>query len=198
MGRDSTSYHVYRYEEAKDKEDRNFGGGWKMMKSGSHYFPPRWEFYESGQEKLTNFYSVVGDIEEKVREHFRKKKKNLIAMVFNKGNIDLFLNFVCSIRRLGDVSILEKLVVFAADEETYNVTTNLGIFAYYNPSLGSFSTSHAKYYGDKIFVEIMWLKVLSVYAINKMEFSVLYQDADVVWMEVMMSSFASLCFALLH
>jgi hypothetical protein len=38
-------------------------------------------------------------------------------------------------------------------------------------------------YGDRAFVDVMWLKILSVYMVNALGHDVLFQDADVVWLK---------------
>jgi hypothetical protein len=55
------------------------------------------------------------------------------------------------------------------------------VATYRHPALGSFPSQSAHGYGDDVFTSMMWLKVVSVYAVLRTGHDVLFQDADLVW-----------------
>ncbi len=84
------------------------------------------------------------------------------------------VNFFCSLQRK-NINIKRNLVVFAADNDTYSTVTDWGIYAFRSPHLGKFNETEARTYGDKIFMQLMWLKSAAVYLLNRLGYSLLFQ-----------------------
>jgi len=57
------------------------------------------------------------------------------------------------------------------------------LFASYHPFYGDIPKEAAGSYGDKTFGKLMWLKTTSVYVTQQAGFDVIFQDADLVWMQ---------------
>jgi hypothetical protein len=105
----------------------------------------------------------------------------VITMTMNAGMADLLLNFVCSAKQAG-LGQLAQLVLFPTDDAAVEVAKGLGVAHYRHASFGHFPTEEAAAYGDNTFVAMMWIKVLCVYLPVNLGYSVLFQDADVVWL----------------
>jgi hypothetical protein len=107
----------------------------------------------------------------------------VIVMVCNTGQSDLFVNFVCSAesRGFGDL-VREKVLLFATDEGMLEIAQGLGIKAFYNEKIfEKMPEKEAGRYGDKLFTQMMYAKVVSVQLINALGYDVLFQDVDLVW-----------------
>jgi hypothetical protein len=73
------------------------------------------------------------------------------------------------------------LLVFAADAGVVDVMTTLGVATFHHEAFGTFPKNSARAYGDNVFTNMMWLKVVSVYFTLRSGWDVLFQDADVIW-----------------
>lgn len=108
------------------------------------------------------------------------RENTIIVMVCNHGQSDLLLNFLCA-SRSRDLS-LKNLFILCTDTETYQLAMNLGVAAYYDElNFGGISSKSANRYGDKIFRDVMWAKVVAVHMVAMLGYDVLFQDVDVVW-----------------
>jgi hypothetical protein len=105
----------------------------------------------------------------------------LIVMTCNKGQSELFMNFVCSVtaRKLP----LDRVILFATDEYTYTLCQELQVqYCYHDPTLfGDIPEEAAEWFGDDTFAKVMKAKVYSVHLILTLGYSVLFSDVDVVW-----------------
>ncbi|KAJ1445904.1 nucleotide-diphospho-sugar transferase-domain-containing protein [Pelagophyceae sp. CCMP2097] len=107
----------------------------------------------------------------------------VLVMVTDAGDVDLVVNFICGARsRSLDVS---NLVVFCGDAFSEDVLRRHGVATFRHAALGAAPArvrpgAHQRY-GDREFVDMMWLKIVSVYMVNQLGHDVLFQDADVVW-----------------
>ena len=73
-------------------------------------------------------------------------------------------------------------MLFPTDDAAVEVAKGLGVAHYRHASFGQFPQEEAASYGDNTFVAMMWIKVLCVYLPVNLGYSVLFQDADVVWL----------------
>ena len=123
----------------------------------------------------------MDSVEAELKPILAKAAKNnvVMTMTMNAGMTDMILNFVCSARRAGHS--IDHLVLFPTDDEAVDVAKSLGIAYFRHKSFGDFPKEEAASYGDNTFVAMMWIKVLCVYLPVNMGYSVLFQDADVVW-----------------
>lgn len=109
-------------------------------------------------------------------------RKTVIVMVANDGVIHLLLNFLCSLQSnhidMSDTTIL----VFLGSMKYVRLIENTNqALAIYLPLLGYMPSTCATKYGDKIFGEMMWLKISSIYLTLSCGYNVLFQDCDIVW-----------------
>ena len=77
--------------------------------------------------------------------------------------------------------LCSSLLVFAADAGVVDVMSTLGIATFHHEAFGTFPKNSARAYGDNVFTNMMWLKVVSVYFTLRCGWDVLFQDADVIW-----------------
>ena len=104
----------------------------------------------------------------------------ITVMVCNFGQSEIIMNFACNAKAKG--LDLSSILVFAADKEAYDLATSLGLTGYYNEKLfGKVPVKAAKAYGDRTFMALMTMKVISVHLISQLGYDLLFQDADVVW-----------------
>lgn len=107
------------------------------------------------------------------------RDNTVIVMVCNIGQAVLLVNFVCQARRSGFP--LENLLVFSTDEKTHKLMTGLGVESYYDESnFSHLPEREAGAYGDRVFAEMMYAKVLSVQMVNFLGYDLLFQDVDMV------------------
>mmetsp|Transcript_7062 Transcript_7062/g.22936 ORF Transcript_7062/g.22936 Transcript_7062/m.22936 type:complete len:533 (-) Transcript_7062:26-1624(-) len=111
-----------------------------------------------------------------------RRQGTVVVMVTNLGTLDLVANFICSCHSSGLARALESTLVFAADDDTRLSVEHMGVAAYYSAGLGELPTEAATNYGDYAFTRMMWLKTTSVFLVSALKYSVIFQDADVVWL----------------
>lgn len=118
------------------------------------------------------------------------RNNTVVVMATNFGTIDIVVNFVCSCRSAGLANALRSVLVFAADSHARAAVENLDVAAFHDPGLGKLPEEAATAYGDYAFVRMMWLKVTAVFLVITTGHSVLFQDADVVWLSDPLAFFA--------
>jgi len=108
------------------------------------------------------------------------KNRELVVMVCNKGQSELLMNFVCSVKaRNLDYS---QVLVFATDIETKELAESMGLTAFYDEiNFSSMPSDAAKGYGDRRFVAMMLAKVFCVQLVSMLGYDFLFQDVDIVW-----------------
>jgi hypothetical protein len=111
----------------------------------------------------------------------------IVTLAVNAGVLDLVLNYLCSVQRLGfggtgeKGDVIKSMLIFAADEEVQRAVAPFGVATFRHPAIGSFPQKAAGGYGDAVFTSLMWLKVVSVYSVLRLGYDCLFQDADVIW-----------------
>eukprot|EP00605_Chrysophyceae_sp_TOSAG23-4_P000548 GSChrysophyteH1.ASY1.ANO1.618.1 assembled CDS len=110
-------------------------------------------------------------------------RRTAIVMVANEGVLDLVLNFICSCREGAANVDLSTVVVFLGQPEYAPLIESMGAKAIYHPFYGSIPKHAAGNYGDDVFARMMWLKTTSVYVTQQAGFDVIFQDADLVWLD---------------
>jgi len=104
---------------------------------------------------------------------------DIVLMVANDGEIDLFLNFACSCRA-HNIS-LHNVVVVAGSSEIVSVVRATGAVGFYHENFATVERRASSGYLDKIFVEMMWYKAFSLWLTLRAGYHVLFQDLDLVW-----------------
>lgn len=179
------SYHLQRWMKDVKGRERNqlvhVGRG--LQRNGMEKFaPPTGGQTVSHWKKLipylSNLDALVNDLKPKLTKIARDN--TIVVAVVNLGQSSLLMNFVCNARSKGlDIS---NLFVFATDEETLRLCNAMGLSCYYDEvNFKELPTTEARHYGDRIFANMMWAKVIVVQVVNFMGFDVLFQDVDVVW-----------------
>jgi len=93
-------------------------------------------------ELFNNLPQLEKDADALLHKASQGKKRGVLVMCMNQGDVDLLLNFLCSAR---DANIdLTNLVVFGADEKVADIAKALGIHAFSHKAFGKLPTEHAK------------------------------------------------------
>jgi hypothetical protein len=131
------------------------------------------QFLSHYDELIQQFKSVAGD------------RKEVVIMVLNEGVLDVFVNWVCSLKSSNppQLHILDQLVVFAGQESLVPLLNTMGVKALHSEGLGHIPAKAADAYGDMTFAFLMWLKTTAVLIGTFAGYDVLFQDVDLVWME---------------
>ena len=108
-----------------------------------------------------------------------KAGSDVVVMVINEGEIDLFLNFVCSCH-LHNITT-SNVLVFAGSKEIITMIESTGAMGIYHEGYSSVSKKASTDYLDRPFVDMMWYKAFSVYLVLRLKINVLFQDVDLVW-----------------
>jgi Nucleotide-diphospho-sugar transferase len=204
--RSTSMYNIIHYDadisdEGIDLRDKTFK---KLPQNTYRHFPnehnigiklpsglfrkvPKWKGRARIKEKLTTFIAYFHDREGGILDQLRNKLSannikagdDLIVMVVNEGEIDLFMNFACSCQ-MHDIS-LNKLIVFSASIEIVHLIEATGAMALFHEGYGVASKKASSDYLDRIFVDMMWYKAFSIYLILREGINILFQDVDLVW-----------------
>lgn len=101
------------------------------------------------------------------------------------------MNFLCSANQR-QLDNLQRVLIFATDQATYDLITSLQLpvhVFYHEATFGDMPTEAAHRYADKTFMRMMMVKVFSVHMAMILGYSVVFQDADVVWFKDPLSYF---------
>lgn len=122
---------------------------------------------------IRQFKEVAGD------------RKEVVIMVLNEGVLDVFVNWVCSLKSSNppQMHILDELIVFVGQAALVPLLRTMGVKALHDDGLGRIPAKAADAYGDMTFAFLMWLKTTSVLIGTFAGYDVLFQDVDLVWME---------------
>ena len=122
---------------------------------------------------------MAQQLQSKLDKHGIKRGDDLVVMVVNEGEVDLFLNFACSCR-LHNLS-LNNMLVFSGSPEITDLIESTGAIALFHEGYASVSKAASVDYLDRVFVDMMWYKAFSVYLLLRLRINVLFQDVDLVW-----------------
>jgi len=188
VGEQYRSYHVQRWMRRPDgsgKLDANMP--LKLTSrgrtiEGKQEFDVPDEFHvKRHQERLLTYLREADDIKSRLRQTLENMKgKTIVVMTCNRGQSELLMNFACSSRARG--FDLQNVVVFPTDMETKELAEEMGLATFYEDTLmASIPKEEAKEYGDQIFADVMFAKVLCVQLVNALGYDLLFQDVDMVW-----------------
>ena len=136
------------------------------------------------QKKMNPLLEALPSLEQYVLERLRSRGlhpgDNVVVMVVNAGEMDIFANFICSCVKYK--INLENMVVFAGSDDIIPLIHAFGVIGIYHEESFANVARRASYeYLDPIFIDMMWYKSFSVWLLLKMGFHVLFQDVDLVW-----------------
>eukprot|EP00981_Chlorochromonas_danica_P009531 scaffold2721_cov181-Ochromonas_danica.AAC.9 len=163
----------------------------KIWPTGFFRKVPKERGRERTKEKLGTFLKHYEKMREqliaKLSSHGIGKGDDVVVMVLNEGELDLFLNFACSCR-LHDLS-LDHVLVFAGNSELVTMVEATGAMGLYHEGYASVSKKASTDYLDRVFVDMMWYKAFSVYFVLAEGVNILFQDVDLVWFHDPMAYF---------
>ncbi|KAG7367502.1 nucleotide-diphospho-sugar transferase [Nitzschia inconspicua] len=166
----------FTYVPRSQKEEGSFEGIPKMK---IHTQPS----YKGLVEYLQNYDRILEELKPLFQGAMNVKKDKsriIVVLTCNKGQSELFRNFVCNARAKG--LNLSHVVMFATDLDTHKLSQELGISSYYDESIfGDMPEQAANRYADMIFTRMMMAKIYCVHLALTSGYSVLFQDVDVVW-----------------
>jgi hypothetical protein len=197
------SLHIHRYMRNENNQAVNATkynltrAGRGMQASGMNDMqPPPGRAQEINWNQLITYFSTITEVKHELKvilqqltgvpSYHQAKDNNVrppvIVMVCNLGQSDLLINFVCNARAKGlDVS---QIIVFCTDTETLDIAKGLGLYAFYDArNFASVPSEEADTYGDPVFADVMFIKVIAVHLVNQLGYEVLFQDVDIVWNE---------------
>ena len=155
----------------------------KFWPTGFFRKVPKERGRERTVDKLRTFLNHFDEINriflEKLHSHGLYPGSDVVAMVVNEGESDLFLNFACSCA-FHNLS-LHHVFAFTGSEEMNVLIESTGAMAMYHPGFASVSKRASTDYLDRVFVDMMWYKAFSVYLVLRHGYHVLFQDVDLVW-----------------
>eukprot|EP00934_Nitzschia_sp_Nitz4_P002166 Nitzschia sp. Nitz4//scaffold111_size72815//50782//52795//NITZ4_005796-RA/size72815-augustus-gene-0.15-mRNA-1//1//CDS//3329533198//2166//frame0 len=188
------SFNIYKFMRVGDKIPLNHNNPLRyvprsMNDKGVASRPPDYrEHIKSSYVIMLEYLNAIDAalaelkpiIEHMIQSSANPKSKTVVVQVCNYGQLELFANFMCSSKARGlDTS---KILMFATDEETYELSKQLGIPAYYSEAIfGRMPKGAARGYGDRTFTKMMMAKVYCVHMVLSLGYNVLFQDVDVVW-----------------
>eukprot|EP00588_Corethron_pennatum_P024988 CAMPEP_0194333788 /NCGR_PEP_ID=MMETSP0171-20130528/63946_1 /TAXON_ID=218684 /ORGANISM="Corethron pennatum, Strain L29A3" /LENGTH=621 /DNA_ID=CAMNT_0039096165 /DNA_START=31 /DNA_END=1896 /DNA_ORIENTATION=- len=184
------SYHVARFVRGQgdttirklDKVEklRHIGRGVKGKVV--NFAPPKKSQIEKNWFALSRYIAAKDVAHSRLKKILKSvaKDNTVIVMVCNIGQAVLLANFVCHGRRHGFP--LDNVLLFSTDMKTHRLATSLGITSYFDEeNFGHLPEKEAEAYGDPIFTQMMFAKVLTVQMVNYLGYDLLFQDVDMVW-----------------
>jgi hypothetical protein len=151
--------------------------------SGTNVFrPPTLENINEHHKTLQQYLNTQESLFSELKPILERIaiENTIIVMTCNFGQVTLLLNFVCSSKSQG--FDLKNVLLFATDQETYDLANRFGLNAFYDKkNFGSLPSREARSYGDKTFTAMMYAKVVTVQAVNMLGYDVLFQDVDMFW-----------------
>jgi Nucleotide-diphospho-sugar transferase len=108
-----------------------------------------------------------------------KVRGTILVLTVNHGHADLFVNYVCA-ARAAHID-LAKILLVATDLPTYELATQLGVAAFYDPDIfASVPVDAAAAYGDGVYAKIMMSKAYCVHLLSMTGHNLLFQDVDII------------------
>lgn len=129
---------------------------------------------------VSSLSNLESEISEKLARHNITKGDKLVIMVLNAGELDLFINFLCScyFNRIPT----NKIIVFVGSKDLIPFLEQFNILSIFHEESFAKVAKHASNeYLDHIFIDMMWYKSFSVWLMLKMGYDILFQDIDIVW-----------------
>ncbi|KAL3790467.1 hypothetical protein ACHAW5_010790 [Stephanodiscus triporus] len=195
VGEQYRSYHVQRWMRRPDaqmrtgpskcKLDANMplrltSRGWTVG-GKQEFVTPEDNEVKRHQERLLAYLSAADDVKSRLRQTLEQMNgKTVVVMTCNRGQSELLMNFACSSRARG--FDLQNVIVFPTDSETKELAEGMGLITFYEEKLmASIPKEEAIHYGDDVFSNVMFAKVLCVQLVNELGYDLLYQDVDLAW-----------------
>ena len=132
--------------------------------------------------RLQPYRSRAGDRRARLQELcVRLDAGPLLVMTFNAPYAQLFENWHRSCRQ-HDIDVRSCTVVFPMDDEAEAVAGQLGYATFFDPeSYGSYERSAAVKFGDRQWIDCLFMKNAVMGDMLATGVDVLFQDVDVIW-----------------
>ena len=200
---DFESYHINRWVRMPVFDFRNkkqhreldhalplrHAGRITQNKNGVDIFelPDVWGNFQKGQkglllehfDRMKTFLENVDDVLKDLKELLKLRNvvrdNTVVVLTVNSGQSELLSNFICGARSRGfDTG---NVLVFPTDERSHKLAQGLGVASYFDEkNFGKMPIGAAKAYGDYIFANMMYAKVLCVLYVSLLGHDVLFQD----------------------
>lgn len=128
---------------------------------------------------LKNFKGIKKTLVDKLNTRGIKKGDDVVVMVVNEGETDLFLNFACSCKLHG--IDMRNVLVFSGSKEVEYMIEASDAMSVYHSAFADVSKKASTDYLDRVFVDMMWYKAFSTYLVLHVGINILFQDVDLVW-----------------
>ena len=187
---DGTNDNVVTRASAGTLEDQQMKGvgTWALNKNtvrpaGHFRRVPKERGFQRVLDKLGSFVKSFGAIRKmlntKLSARGIKQGDDVVVLVVNEGEIDLFVNFACSCKLHG--IDMRNVLVFAGSKEVMSLVDASDAISLYHPSFAEVSKKASVDYLDRVFVDMMWYKAFSTYLVLQAGINILFQDVDLVW-----------------
>jgi hypothetical protein len=199
---DFESYHINRWVrmpvfDTSNKRKRMLDHSWPLRhagritqnKNGVDIFelPDVWDNYARREkgflldhfDRMRTFLENVDDVLKDVKDILERRNvvrdNTVVVLTVNSGQSELLINFICAAKSRGfDTG---NVLVFPTDEVSYDIAMGLGVATYYDEkNFGKMPMGAARAYGDVIFANMMYAKVLCVLYVSLLGHDVLFQD----------------------
>ena len=138
-------------------------------------------------EKLKPFFEhfegpagMIAELKTKLSSKGIVAGSDIVLMVVNEGEIDLFMNYACSCYQ-HNIKMDNVLVIAASKEIVYLIEATGAMGIYHDEGYGTVSKKASGDYLDRVFVDMMWYKAFALFITLHVQVNVLFQDADIVW-----------------
>jgi len=190
VGGQYPSYHVQRWMRLRPSDDDRGALDpampLKMTSRGRNrngrqeFVPPVERHVKDHQEKLSTYLVEAEGIKLRLKRMLETMdQRTVVVLTCNRGQSELLMNFACSARARG--FDLNNVLVYPTDMETRELAKGMGFTVFYEEKLmASIPKEEANVYDDKVFLAVMFAKVLCVQLVNELGYNLLFQDVDVV------------------
>jgi hypothetical protein len=133
------------------------------------------EHFDRMKTFLENVDDVLKDVKELLKLRNVVRDNTVVVLTVNSGQSELLSNFICAARSRGfDTG---NVLVFPTDEQSHKLAQGLGVASYFDEkNFGKMPIGAALAYGDFIFANMMYAKVLCVLYVSLLGHDVLFQD----------------------
>lgn len=105
-------------------------------------------------------------------------ENDIVVMVVNEGEFDIFLNFICSCKA-HSINV-HRVLVLCGNAGIVPMVQASGAMGYYHASFAAVSREASGMYLDQVFTAMMWYKAFAVWLVMRLQFNVLFQVCYII------------------
>lgn len=141
-------------------------------------------FNDFMRQFLVSYGAVRSYISGILTQHSVHPGDDAIVMIVNEGEIDLFMNYVCSLH-INNVTNRVKTIVFVTSPNLMPIVQSIGAhyIPVYHKQFVKVGKDANEEYLDQQFGRIMWYKLFSNWLLIDLGYNILYQDVDIIWLQ---------------